>query len=134
MFRPGNAKGPKFTHLGQLKDVLARSDIVVDDAGCFLSSEEFRYYHHEFSKGMNGPLNYYRTAKYRHDEEQGASLNLMAARNAHSLFYRSQPSTLPPRGSPSVIHVGYQRSNLRKRCNIQSPQVRSSSARLLCRG
>ncbi|KAF4575333.1 hypothetical protein EYR36_006692 [Pleurotus pulmonarius] len=74
MFRPGNAKGPKFTRLGQLKDVLARSDIVVDDAGCFLSSEEFRYYHHEFSKGMNGPLNYYRTAKYRHDEEEEANL------------------------------------------------------------
>ncbi|KAF7432683.1 hypothetical protein PC9H_004625 [Pleurotus ostreatus] len=74
MFRPGNAKGPKFTHVGQLKDVLARSDIIVDDAGCFLTPEEFRYYHHEFSKGMNGPLNYYRTAKYRHDEEQEASL------------------------------------------------------------
>ena len=29
------------------------------------------YYLDVLGKGMNGPLNYYRTAKFRHDEELG---------------------------------------------------------------
>ena len=33
--------------------------------------QEFNYYHAELSKGMVGPLNYYRTAKFRFDEELG---------------------------------------------------------------
>ena len=34
--------------------------------------QEFNYYHSEFSKGeMVGPLNYYRTTKFRYDEELG---------------------------------------------------------------
>ena len=34
--------------------------------------QEFNYYHAEFSKGeMVGPLNYYRTTKFRYDEELG---------------------------------------------------------------
>jgi soluble epoxide hydrolase/lipid-phosphate phosphatase len=33
--------------------------------------QEFNYYHKEFSTGMFGPLNYYRTSKFRYDEECG---------------------------------------------------------------
>ncbi|KAF9037835.1 alpha/beta-hydrolase [Hymenopellis radicata] len=33
-----------------------------------------RLYHTELKKGMNGPLNYYRTDKLRHDEEKAAGL------------------------------------------------------------
>ncbi|KAF8915443.1 epoxide hydrolase [Mucidula mucida] len=39
-----------------------------------LTPEEFSYYHNELKKGMNGPLNYYRTDKLRHDEEKAAGL------------------------------------------------------------
>lgn len=36
------------------------------------SFKEFNYYHAEFSKGeMVGPLNYYRTTRFRYDEELG---------------------------------------------------------------
>lgn len=45
------------------------------------SNQEFEYYHQVLSKGMNGPLNYYRTSKLRHDEENGAYI---------SPFYASQ--------------------------------------------
>jgi len=34
-----------------------------------LTDQEFNYYHSELSKGMFGPLNYYRTFKSRYDEE-----------------------------------------------------------------
>ncbi|KAL1709176.1 Alpha/Beta hydrolase protein [Schizophyllum commune] len=40
----------------------------------WLSDEEQRYYVQEFSKGMRGPTNYYRTTKLRFDEEQAANL------------------------------------------------------------
>lgn len=34
--------------------------------------QELNYYHTEFSKGeMFGPLNYYRTSRFRYDEELG---------------------------------------------------------------
>jgi hypothetical protein len=34
--------------------------------------QEFNYYHAEFSKGeMVGPFNYYRTTRFRYDEELG---------------------------------------------------------------
>lgn len=38
----------------------------------FSPTQEFKYYFEVLSKGMNGPLNYYRTAKQRHEEELGA--------------------------------------------------------------
>jgi hypothetical protein len=33
--------------------------------------KELQYYYSELGKGMHGPLNYYRTSKFRHDEELG---------------------------------------------------------------
>lgn len=38
--------------------------------------QDAKIYEEMLSKGMNGPLNYYRTHKYRHDEEQGTVLLL----------------------------------------------------------
>ncbi|KXN92348.1 Bifunctional epoxide hydrolase 2 [Leucoagaricus sp. SymC.cos] len=38
------------------------------------SLSEFNFYVDVMSKGMNGPLNYYRTSKQRHDEELAARL------------------------------------------------------------
>ncbi|KAI5893700.1 alpha/beta-hydrolase [Schizophyllum commune H4-8] len=40
----------------------------------FIEAREQRYYVQEFSKGMRGPTNYYRTTKLRFDEEQAANL------------------------------------------------------------
>ncbi|KAL1721742.1 Alpha/Beta hydrolase protein [Schizophyllum commune] len=40
----------------------------------FIEAREQRYYVQEFSKGMHGPTNYYRTTKLRFDEEQAANL------------------------------------------------------------
>jgi len=63
------------TSTGSLEDQLmhgpgsSTSDILTD--------QEFNYYHAEFSKGeMVGPLNYYRTSRFRYDEELGLSVNL----------------------------------------------------------
>jgi len=63
------------TSTGSLEDQLihgpdaSSSDILTD--------QEFNYYHAEFSKGgMVGPLNYYRTSRFRYDEELGLSANL----------------------------------------------------------
>lgn len=42
----------------------------IDWLDCLLSDKDAKIYEEMLSKGMNGPLNYYRTHKYRHDEEQ----------------------------------------------------------------
>jgi soluble epoxide hydrolase/lipid-phosphate phosphatase len=41
----------------------------------FCPSQEKRIYEETLQKGMNGPLNYYRTNKHRHDEEAAAQLS-----------------------------------------------------------
>jgi len=40
-----------------------------------LTDKEFDYYHLQFSQGMHGPLNYYRTTEFRYNEESTANLN-----------------------------------------------------------
>ncbi|KAG5639707.1 hypothetical protein H0H81_005890 [Sphagnurus paluster] len=50
-------------------------------------SKEFDYYLHELRNGgMNGPLNYYRTSKHRHDEEALANLPANLPENLPVLF------------------------------------------------
>lgn len=42
------------------------------------SSQERAFYIQELSKGMNGPLNYYRTTLHRYEEEKGMSSSIAA--------------------------------------------------------
>ncbi|KAF9464835.1 Alpha/Beta hydrolase protein [Collybia nuda] len=69
-----------YTSLGSLQKMLQIPRVEQFKGRSVLSDVEFKYYESQLSKGMNGPLNYYRTAKFRHDEEMDASL----------------PSNLPP--------------------------------------
>ncbi|RDB19886.1 Bifunctional epoxide hydrolase 2 [Hypsizygus marmoreus] len=55
---------------GTLKKVLRATG----EGPSVLNDNEFQYYLSELKKGMTGPLKYYRTAKYRYDEEQAAGL------------------------------------------------------------
>ena len=75
------------TSSGSLEDKLlhgpdvSSSDILTDEVGYHVISmilfhinvmQEFNYYYAEFRKGeMVGPLNYYRTSRFRYDEELG---------------------------------------------------------------
>lgn len=75
------------TSSGSLEDQLinrpdvSSSDILTDEVGYHVISmilfhinvmQEFNYYYAEFRKGeMVGPLNYYRTSRFRYDEELG---------------------------------------------------------------
>jgi len=64
-----------------------------------LTDEEFNYYHSELSKGMFGPLNYYRTSKFRHDEELELSANLRS-----DLPFLFIWGTKDPTATPFVIN------------------------------
>ena len=57
--------------------------------------QELRYYYQELKKGMLGPLTYYRTAKFRHDEELGTNPHL----SHHQLIY----IVLTAAGLPSAL-------------------------------
>lgn len=61
-----------FTREGSLEEMLSNLPLHIPDL--VLRPEEFQYYYEVLSKGMNGPLNYYRTAKQRHEEELAARL------------------------------------------------------------
>ena len=50
--------------------------------------QEFNYYHAEFSKGeMVGPLNYYRTSRFRYDEELGKENHWLVVYHSSSIKY-----------------------------------------------
>jgi len=60
---------------GSLEDQLIHGPDASSSA--ILTDQEFNHYYAEFSKGeMVGPLNYYRTTKFRYDEEIGLSDDL----------------------------------------------------------
>ncbi|KAF8165643.1 Alpha/Beta hydrolase protein [Crassisporium funariophilum] len=62
-----------YTKLGSLQKLLLNdSDVKVPTS--ILTEQELNFYYSELRKGMFGPLNYYRTAKFRHDEELAADL------------------------------------------------------------
>ncbi|THV08242.1 epoxide hydrolase [Dendrothele bispora CBS 962.96] len=46
----------------------------IQDSDIILGPKELAYYQQVLQKGMNEPLNYYRTARYRYEEERDASL------------------------------------------------------------
>ncbi|KAF8238998.1 alpha/beta-hydrolase [Tricholoma matsutake] len=71
VFRPPGAFSD-FTALGSVKKLLGSSQVTRHPS--VLTDAEFQYYHTQLSKGMNGPLNYYRTGKFRYDEEHVARL------------------------------------------------------------
>ncbi|KAL0950245.1 hypothetical protein HGRIS_010229 [Hohenbuehelia grisea] len=97
LFRRPSSKAPGFTKLGELKAVLEK-DANLDHLDTLLTPEEFEYYLSEFRKGMNGPLNYYRTSKYRHDEEAAAKLDpkLRANLPVLCIYGSSDPTCLEP--------------------------------------
>jgi soluble epoxide hydrolase/lipid-phosphate phosphatase len=65
-----------------------------------LTDQEFNYYYAEFSKGeMVGPLNYYRTTRFRYDEELG----LPSADLRPDLPYLFIWGTKDPTAVPSAI-------------------------------
>jgi soluble epoxide hydrolase/lipid-phosphate phosphatase len=59
-----------FTVPASLENILLKQPVQVQ-VPCILNNKELQYYYSEFRKGMHGPLNYYRTSKFRHDEELG---------------------------------------------------------------
>jgi len=71
VFRPPSST-INFTKEGSLEEMLGDSPLHVPDS--VLHPEELQYYFEVLSKGMNGPLNYYRTSKQRHEEELAARL------------------------------------------------------------
>ncbi|KAJ8503365.1 hypothetical protein ONZ45_g10924 [Pleurotus djamor] len=88
MFRSmDEEKGPEFTKLGQLKAFLENTDIRLDDTESLLTANEFQYYEQEFAKGMNGPLNYYRTWLHRFNEEKEAKLSPKLREDLPVLFF-----------------------------------------------
>jgi len=66
--------GPSFTGLGKLSTILSDKSVDVAGGPSVLNDIELQYYRQELQKGMQGPLNYYRTSKFRYDEEQAAGL------------------------------------------------------------
>ncbi|KAK7060346.1 hypothetical protein VNI00_001111 [Paramarasmius palmivorus] len=50
-------------------------NVEIPNSDLVLNEREFEIMRQTLSKGMNGPLNYYRTAKFRHDEELAAGLH-----------------------------------------------------------
>ncbi|KAF9057886.1 epoxide hydrolase [Panaeolus papilionaceus] len=73
VYSPNNT-GPNndFTSFGSLEKYLLHRPTVKRNP--VLNDKELQLYEAELSKGMWGPLNYYRTSKFRHDEEMAAAL------------------------------------------------------------
>ncbi|EDR12290.1 epoxide hydrolase [Laccaria bicolor S238N-H82] len=87
LFRPPESS-LNFTGLGLLEKYVQELE----------NHEERAYYVDVLGKGMNGPLNYYRTAKFRHDEELGLQPNLRA-----DLPFLFMWGTMDPTAVPSVM-------------------------------
>ncbi|KAF8969334.1 epoxide hydrolase [Flammula alnicola] len=74
----------KYFQLGSLENLLLKAP---DKAyPSVLNDKELQYYYSELSKGMFGPLNYYRTAKFRHDEELAYGLHAQLPADLPVLF------------------------------------------------
>ncbi|KAF8914248.1 Alpha/Beta hydrolase protein [Gymnopilus junonius] len=88
-----------------LRIIFSVSDSDLDFASleenpCLLNDKEFEYYHSEHQNGMFGPLNYYRTSKFRHEEEQDFGLGSNLRPDLPFLFMWG---TKDPTGTPAVI-------------------------------
>ncbi|KAF9266318.1 epoxide hydrolase [Marasmius fiardii PR-910] len=72
--RPGTNAGFNMASLGVKGISNPFKALEIPEEDLILSRQEYDYVLRELQKGMNGPLNYYRTAKFRHDEERDAGL------------------------------------------------------------
>ncbi|CAA7260120.1 unnamed protein product [Cyclocybe aegerita] len=72
VYQPPHSKSIDFTPLGVLEHLLLHAPDHKNPH--LLTDKEYDYYRAQLSKGMVGPLNYYRTSKFRHDEELAAKL------------------------------------------------------------
>ncbi|KAF8827134.1 hypothetical protein HHX47_DHR5001059 [Lentinula edodes] len=70
---PDPTQRHKMSQLYKGPEVLSK--IHVPDSDIVLNAQELDFYNRVFQQGMNGPLNYYRTAFYRHEEELAAKLS-----------------------------------------------------------
>ncbi|KAG6830513.1 hypothetical protein H0H92_000354 [Tricholoma furcatifolium] len=88
-----------FTHRGYMLELSKGDDVQKEPS--VLSDTEYQVYLDAFRKGgMNGPLNYYRTSKHRHEEEQRAGLPSHLPSNLPILFIWG---THDPTCTPFVI-------------------------------
>ncbi|TFK43806.1 Alpha/Beta hydrolase protein [Crucibulum laeve] len=83
-FRPPTSS-IDFTSTGSLEKLLRDSPDATENKS-ILTDQELNYYYDQFKKGMNGPLNYYRTSRLRHDEELAAGLPANLRPNLPVLF------------------------------------------------
>ncbi|KDR84029.1 hypothetical protein GALMADRAFT_236620 [Galerina marginata CBS 339.88] len=67
-FNPPTTKIDYFK-LNSLEKLLSENKTPLKENRSLLNDKELEYYYSQMQKGMFGPLNYYRTAKFRHDEE-----------------------------------------------------------------
>ncbi|KAF8204646.1 Alpha/Beta hydrolase protein [Pholiota molesta] len=71
-------------NMGSLENLLLK--VPDKECPCVLTGKELEYYHSELKKGMVGPLNYYRTTKFRHDEELAYGLDAHMREDLPALF------------------------------------------------
>jgi len=87
--------GKHYLKQGSLTEVLHEPE---GPSTSVLNDREFKYYCNEMTKGMHGPLNYYRTGKYRHEEETAADLPANLPSGLRVLFiYGAEDITATPR-------------------------------------
>jgi soluble epoxide hydrolase/lipid-phosphate phosphatase len=86
------------SHLGDFQDCLLSGK---KPGGCILSDKELEYYVSNFGqKGMIGPLSYYRTTKFRFEEERDAALPSKLRADLPVLFmYGTEDVTCPPQAA-----------------------------------
>ncbi|KAJ3797339.1 epoxide hydrolase [Lentinula aff. detonsa] len=95
----------KISQLYKGPEVLAK--IYVPDSDIVLNSEllqELKFYNKIFEQGMNGPLNYYRTSLYRHEEELAAKLSPNLRQDLPVLFIWGTKDTTT---TSSLIHKAH---------------------------
>ncbi|KAF9450671.1 epoxide hydrolase [Macrolepiota fuliginosa MF-IS2] len=93
MFHPPRSP-MSFTKVGALEAALKGLPSSI------LSPKEYQYYYDTLSRGMNGPLNYYRTFKQRHEEELAAGLPSNLRSDLPVLFLWG---TRDPTATPAII-------------------------------
>ncbi|KAH0840275.1 Alpha/Beta hydrolase protein [Lanmaoa asiatica] len=71
LFRAPGQTSLSLTPIGELRKYLLSGK---EPAGCILNDKELEYYTSNFHRGMTGPLSYYRTTRFRFDEEKDAAL------------------------------------------------------------
>ncbi|KAH6914733.1 Alpha/Beta hydrolase protein [Coprinopsis sp. MPI-PUGE-AT-0042] len=74
VFNTSGDKRLDFTPTGRLEKLLPDSSVPGKIQSC-LNDKEKKWYLDQLSTGMQGPLNYYRTAQYRHEEELAAGFS-----------------------------------------------------------